>query len=140
MFASRRVGWLAVLAVVVSLLGGGSACTQVLGDFTTGDDGGPSGDDGGMDVTVDHKGNGEGSVDGNSDVATDSTGDDGGGDAEGGPPPVPGKPGYDTVAGGSFSKSTNYSLFGAVGESPGSNTIGKSANYVLNGGVIAVSQ
>jgi hypothetical protein len=139
MSVSRQAGWLAVATVMVGMLGGGSGCSAILGDFQIGDDGGPSGDDGGMDVTLDHKG-GEGGGDGNGgDVVTDSSGDDGG-DAEAGPPPVPGKPGYDTVTGGSFSKSTNYSMVGAVGESPGSNTIGKSANYVLQGGVIAVSQ
>ena len=120
------------------LIAGATACSQLLGDFTTGS-GGDGGDDGGPDVTIDHGSSG-GDSSGGDVVGNDSPNGDGGGEAEAGPPPVPGKPGYDTVTGGSWSKSTNFSLVGAIGESPGGNTVGKSANYTLNGGVIAVTQ
>lgn len=108
-------------AVVAGLLGlvtlAASGCTDVLGDFDIGNT----------------------PADASPDVI------DGGGTADGGdggrpPPPVPGKPGFDLTAGGNISKSTGYKLFGAVGEGPGSNVIGKSPKYTLKGGVVAVTQ
>jgi hypothetical protein len=56
------------------------------------------------------------------------------------PPPPPGKPGMDLTTGGTYGKTTKYSLVAAVGESPGGNTVGKSSKYTLKAGVIAVTQ
>jgi hypothetical protein len=58
------------------------------------------------------------------------------------PPPLPppGKPGLDLTAGGNFSSTANYSLIGAVGESPGGNLVSSSTQYTLQGGVIAGTQ
>jgi hypothetical protein len=56
------------------------------------------------------------------------------------PLPTPGKPGFDLTAGGSYSTNGQYTLVGAVGEAPGGNNVSSSADYTLQGGVIAVTQ
>jgi hypothetical protein len=55
-------------------------------------------------------------------------------------PPVPGRPGFDTVAGGAHMKSTNYRLFVATGEAPGGNRVLRSPSYRLVGGLIGSTQ
>ena len=56
------------------------------------------------------------------------------------PPPPASKPGFDMVTAGTYGKSAHYSLIATVGESPGGNNVGKSSNFVLKAGVIAVTQ
>ena len=56
------------------------------------------------------------------------------------PPPPAAKPGFDMVTAGTFGKSAHYGLVATVGESPGGNNVGKSSNFVLKAGVIAVTQ
>jgi hypothetical protein len=115
-------------------------CTGVLGDFTVG---GSGGEDSGP------------TVDGNLPPPTDASshpdtnppppvdaGTDGGQTdaAEAGPPPTPGKAGLDLTTGGTYSKSAKFSMWAAVGESPGGNTVSKSASFKLQGGVVAGTQ
>jgi hypothetical protein len=57
-----------------------------------------------------------------------------------GPPPTPAKAGFDLTAGGAASRSTNYFLVGAVGESPGWNGVSLSTSYTLHGGVVGSTQ
>jgi hypothetical protein len=59
---------------------------------------------------------------------------------ETGPPPTPAKAGFDLTAGGAASRSTNYLLVGAVGESPGWNGVSVSSSYTLHGGVVGSTQ
>jgi len=55
-------------------------------------------------------------------------------------PPDPGRPGFGLVATGNWMKSTNFKLFGAIGESPGANLVSESTNYRLAGSVIGTTQ
>ncbi|HEY2514535.1 MAG TPA: hypothetical protein VGI39_26910 [Polyangiaceae bacterium] len=56
------------------------------------------------------------------------------------PPPPAAKPGFDMVTAGTYGKSAHFALIATVGESPGGNNVGKSSNFVLKAGVIAVTQ
>ena len=40
------------------------------------------------------------------------------------------------TAGGSYGTSSHFSMWSTVGDSPGGNFVGKSANFVLQGGVV----
>jgi hypothetical protein len=128
-------------AAVSVLLLASAGCTGILGDFSIGDAGGAT-DAPGPDVTgTMDSGQGDAKGDaGTMDSAADSPLDalvDAGVDVA---PPVPGKPGLDITAGGNWSKSTSYKLIGAVGESPGNNTLSTSTSYKLHGGVVAITQ
>jgi hypothetical protein len=60
--------------------------------------------------------------------------------ADGSTDPVTGPPGLDLTAGGNLSRSTKYTLLGAVGEGPGFNGVSSSPTYRLQGGVVADSE
>jgi hypothetical protein len=60
--------------------------------------------------------------------------------ADGSSDPMTGTPGLDLTAGGNLSRSTKYTLLGAVGEGPGFNGVSSSPRYRLKGGVVADSE
>jgi hypothetical protein len=120
---AARVTLVAIGIAVAGLAASGAGCTGLVGDFGLADlsDGGPQ--DGPLPAPD----------------CSAACRPDGGGDARP-PPPVAGKPGLDTTAGGNTSKSTGYKLVGAVGEGPGNNVVSKSPAYKLKGGVVASTQ
>lgn len=154
-----------LLASCVLTLGAG--CTSIIGGFSEGPpEGTDSGQDsGGMDV-VTHPDTGHpdsghpdtgkdtGTQDVSNDiVVTDSPGD--AGDVVTGdvvvtdaptdaptdsPATVTANTATAIVSGGAYSTSTNYTLFGAVGQSPGGNAASTSTNFQLQGGVIGATQ
>lgn len=114
-----------------------AGCTAVLGDFSVGQPNSTA-DSGGDDVSSsDDGGQGDSAVDANADA---DAGDDGSVDA--GPPDVgpPGVPGFGLSAGAAVMKSANFKVYAVLGESPGGNTVSKSASYTLHGGVIGATK
>ncbi len=113
---------------------GGTPVTDANGvqpvDSNTGEDAGPSGDVNVPDTAID-----EDTGPGRDVNIPDANGPD-----TFTPPPPPSKPGFDLTAGGTYGKSASFSLIAVVGESPGGDNVGTSANFTLKAGVIAVTQ
>jgi hypothetical protein len=119
-----------------------AGCTSVLGDFSVGPPN-PNADSGadssGEDASSnDASSNDSSSTDGGrGDSAIDAKGD---GMSDAGPPVgPPGVPGFGLSAGAAVMKSANYKVYAVLGESPGGNTVSKSASYTLHGGVIGTT-
>ena len=129
-------------------------CSSILGDFLIGNvdqdagtgggadaggseaqaDGAPGAEAGGRDASdaaAPRPDTGSG-ADASDATASDAEGGviDDAGSGEASPPPIPGKPGFGITAGGNVSRSPNYKLIGAVGESPGGNVIGRSCGIL----------
>ena len=115
----------------------GLGCTTVLGDFSIEDqtgsaEAGPTLDAADRDV---------GSVSPGHDASADGgTARDAAADI--GPPDVgpPGAPGFGLSAGAAIMKSAKFKVYAVLGESPGGNTVSKSASYTMHGGVIGATK
>jgi hypothetical protein len=147
---SPGTGWVTGRALVLVALANGG-CTSLLGDFTssasssdanslgtvpeaaTNDDTGSSPPPAPEASTPTDGSSGSGSSDGSSGSGSSDAG------PEAQPPPPPGQPAFDMVAGGAVSTSANYVLIGTVGESPGV-VVGTSPSYKLRGGVVGATQ
>lgn len=129
-----------------------TACTSILGDFSVrtpgGADSGESTDASNFDAADDStplEASAGGDADAGSSGRPDSGPHDSGpfdsGPPDAGPPDVgpPGAPGFGLSAGAAVMTSAGFKLYGVLGESPGGNTVSKSASYTLRGGVIGAT-